>query len=136
MIVGVGVDLVTVSRIRKALEDAHTGKRFLDRVFTSEESRYCESRKRGYESYAARFAAKEAAMKALGVGWGRYAGWREIEVIRGPGGKPSLRLTGKAEQRARKLGIESFALSLTHEPPLAMAQVIAEGWKKEGAGES
>jgi holo-[acyl-carrier protein] synthase len=126
MIFGIGVDLAEVDRIRDALERAETGARFRDRIFTRGEQAYCERRKRKYESYAARFAAKEATMKALGSGWGRNVGWTEIEVVREPGGRPEIRLHGKTAAFASKLGIRRFALALTHTAETAMAEVIAE----------
>ena len=125
MIFGIGVDLAEVDRIRDALERA-TGPRFRDRIFTPGEQAYCERRKRKYESYAARFAAKEATMKALGTGWGRNVGWTEIEVYRPSGGRPEIRLHGKTAAFATSLGIRRFALALTHTAETAMAEVIAE----------
>lgn len=126
MIFGIGVDLAEVDRIRDALERADTGERFRVRVFTPGEQAYCERRARKYESYAARFAAKEATMKALGRGWGRDVGWTEIEVVRAPGARPEIRLHGKTAALARRLGIRRFALALTHTAETAMAEVIAE----------
>lgn len=124
---GTGVDLAEVARVRAAVEHPRTGARFLDRVFTAGERRYAESRGRGsFESLAARFAAKEATMKALGVGWGARASWREIEVVRAPGGRPELVLTGKAAATAAELGIARLHLALTHTAELALAQVVAE----------
>ncbi len=125
MIFGIGVDLAEVDRIRDALERP-TGPRFRDRIFTSGEQAYCERRKRKYESYAARFAAKEATMKALGSGWGRNVGWTEIEVYRPSGGRPEIRLHGKTAAFATSLGIRRLALALTHTAETAMAEVIAE----------
>ena len=126
MIFGIGVDLAEVDRIRKALERPDTGGRFRDRIFTPGEQTYCERRKGKYESYAARFAAKEATMKALGSGWGRDVGWTEIEVYRASGGRPEIRLHGKTAAFAERLGIRRFALALTHTSETAMAEVIAE----------
>lgn len=126
MIYGIGIDLAEVDRIRDAMERPATGDRFRDRVFTAGEQAYCERRRRKYESYAARFAAKEATMKALGHGWGRDVGWTEIEVAREPGGRPEIRLHGKTADLARKLGIRRFALALTHTAETAMAEVVAE----------
>jgi holo-[acyl-carrier protein] synthase len=131
MIIGIGIDLVSIARIRRAVEDPQTGQRFLARVFTEEEIRYCESRHNRHESYAARFAAKEATMKALGVGWGRYAGWTEIEVVRKRRERPTVRLTGKAMEKAQELGVARLSLSLTHEAPLAAAEVVAESVEKD-----
>ena len=85
MVLSIGVDLVEVERIQKALEDSRIGMRFRDRVFTAKEIQYCEKKRRGrYESYAGRFAAKEAVMKALGNGWGSKVCWLDIEVARAP----------------------------------------------------
>lgn len=128
MIISTGVDLAEVGRIRKALEDPRTGARFRDRVFTSDEIAYCESKRRGkYESYAGRFAAKEAVMKALGRGWGRQVCWLDIEVARAPSGKPEILLHGKTARRADALGIRHWTVSITHTTALGMAYVIALG---------
>ncbi len=127
-IVGTGIDLIEVARIQRALERAPTGPRFRQRIFTEREVAYCESRGRArYQSYAARFAAKEAAMKALGRGWSRDLGWREIEVVRQRGRAPRLELSGKAAHFARRRNISRLHLSLTHTAAQAIAQVIAEG---------
>ena len=126
MIVGIGVDLAEVDRIRDALERSSTGARFRDRVYTAGEQAYCERRRRKYESYAARFAAKEAVMKALGRGWSREVGWTEIEVVRERGGRPTIRLHGNAAAYAKRLGVRTIALALTHTAQTAMAQAIAE----------
>jgi len=126
LIVGIGVDLAVVDRIRDALERPATGERFRDRVYTPGEQAYCERRRRKYESYAARFAAKEAVMKALGRGWSREIGWTEIEVVRERGGRPTIRLHGKTAAYATRLGVRTLALALTHTAQTAMAHVIAE----------
>jgi holo-[acyl-carrier protein] synthase len=127
-IVGTGVDLAEVARIRAAIECPRTGPRFLARVFTPREQAYADGRGRGrFESYAARFAAKEATMKALGVGWGGRAGWLDIEVARAPGERPVLTLTGNAAATAAAIGIVRLHLALTHTADVALAQVIAEG---------
>ncbi len=124
---GTGVDLAEVRRVRAAIENPRTGTRFVARVFTAGERRYAESRGRArYESFAARFAAKEATMKALGVGWGARASWLEIEVVRPASGRPELVLTGKAAATAAELGIARLHLALTHTAELALAQVVAE----------
>src|SRR3972149_1036227 len=105
MIISVGVDLAEVERIRKALEDPRIGKRFRERVFTPKEIQYCERKRRGrYESYAGRFAAKEAVMKALGRGWGAKVAWLDIEVARAPSGKPEIILHDKTAPRAGWVG--------------------------------
>ena len=126
MIFGIGVDLAEVDRIQATMERSDIGARFRDRIFTLGEQAYCERRKKKYESYAARFAAKEATMKALGSGWGRNVGWTEIEVTREPGGRPEIRLHGKTAAFATRLGIRRFALALTHTAETAMAEVVAE----------
>jgi len=125
MIVGTGIDIAEVPRIREVIE--RHGQRFLQRVFTEGEIQYCESKANRVERYAARFAAKEAGMKALGTGWNHGVRWRDIEVARKPGGRPTLLLHGKAAEFAAKLGATNIALSLTHTADQAMAQVILEG---------
>jgi len=124
MIVGTGIDIAEVPRIREAIE--RHGQRFLNRIFTEGEIQYCESKANRVERYAARFAAKEAGMKAIGTGWNHGVRWRDIEVARKPGGRPSLVLHGKAAEFAAKLGATNIALSLTHTAEQAMAQVILE----------
>ncbi len=124
MIVGTGIDIAEVPRIREAIE--RHGQRFLNRIFTEGEIQYCESKANRVERYAARFAAKEAGMKAIGTGWNHGVRWRDIEVARKPGGRPSLVLHGKAAEFAAKLGTTNIALSLTHTAEQAMAQVILE----------
>jgi holo-[acyl-carrier protein] synthase len=124
MIVGTGIDIAEVPRIRETI--ARHGERFLTRVFTEGEIQYCESKANRVERYAARFAAKEAGMKAIGTGWNHGVRWRDIEVSRQPGGRPTLLLHGKAAEFAAQLGARNIALSLTHTAQQAMAQVILE----------
>jgi len=124
MIVGTGIDIAEVGRIRETIK--RHGERFLKRVFTEGEIQYCESKANRVERYAARFAAKEAGMKAIGTGWNNGVRWRDIEVARKPGGRPTLVLHGKAAEFAAKLGTTNIALSLTHTAEQAMAQVILE----------
>jgi holo-[acyl-carrier protein] synthase len=127
MIVSVGVDLIEVERIQRALEDPQIGKRFRNRVFTEREILYCEKKQRGrYESYAARFAAKEAVMKALGRGWGSKVTWIEIEVARAQSGKPDIVLHGTTALFAERLGIRRWVLSLTHTRRHGLAYVVAQ----------
>lgn len=126
MIAGIGVDVCEVDRMRRALEAPHGG-RFRTRVFTAAEQAYCEGRRRGrFESYAARFAAKESVMKVLGTGWGGGVAWRDIEVTRAPGGLPGLRLHGQAAAIARRLGMTRWLVSVTHTRTSAIAWVVAE----------
>ena len=124
MIVGTGVDLAEVDRIKAAAE--RYGRRFLERVFTDAEIAYVERKANRYERYAARFAAKEAGMKAIGTGWRHGVRWRDFEVANLPSGKPTLRLYGRAAEFAARLGAKSVALSLTHTAQLGMAHVILE----------
>jgi holo-[acyl-carrier protein] synthase len=126
MIVGTGIDIAEVPRIREAI--ARHGQRFLKRIFTDGEIQYCDSKANRVERYAARFAAKEAGMKAIGTGWNHGVRWRDIEVARQPGGRPTLVLHGKAAEFAAQLGANNIALSLTHTAHQAIAQVILESW--------
>lgn len=125
MIIGTGIDVCEVPRIGDSIE--RWGERFLRRVFTENEIRYCQSKKNSVERFAARFAAKEAAMKALGTGVALGVVWTNIEVGHAPGGRPILRLLGKTAEIARKLGVKRMSLSLTHTESTAMAVVIFEG---------
>ena len=125
MILGTGVDIAEVPRIRESIE--RFGERFLRRIYTQGEIQYCESRARRFESYAARFAAKEAGMKALGTGWNHGVRWRDIEVVRPRGQRPTIQFHGQAAAIAEKLGARNIALSLTHTSEEALAHVILEG---------
>ena len=125
MIVGLGVDIAEVDRVRAAIE--RRGEAFLRRVFTPAEIAYCEHHRDRFERYAGRFAAKEAAMKALGTGWRRGIRWLDIEVLRLPSGKPALQLRGRAKEFAERLEVKNISLSITHSGNTALAQVIFEG---------
>jgi holo-[acyl-carrier protein] synthase len=125
MILGLGVDIAEVPRVREAIE--HHGERFLNRVFTPLEIAYCRRHKNCDERFAARFAAKEAAMKALGTGWRRGVTWRDIEVSNATGGKPQLKLSGKAQEIYIAKRGENLVISLTHTAEYAMAQVMGQG---------
>jgi holo-[acyl-carrier protein] synthase len=124
MIVGTGIDIAEVPRIRRAIE--RFGDRFLHRIFTAGEMRYCDSKANRMERYAARFAAKEAAMKALGTGWNHGVRWRDCEVTRIPGGRPTIVFHGVAAEFAARLGVKNAALSISHTAEQAIAQVILE----------
>src|ERR1019366_3515103 len=124
MIVGTGVDLAEVPRIRAAIE--RHGRRFIERIYTPAEIAYVERKANRYERFAARFAAKEAGMKAIGTGWRRGVRWQDFEVANLPSGKPTLRLHGVAARVADKLGVRNVSLSLTHTAGLGMAHVILE----------
>ena len=124
MIVATGVDIVDIARIEGVF--ARRGSRFRDRVFTDAEIAYCESRGSKFASYAARFAAKEAMMKALGTGWSNGIAWRDVEILRDEKGAPSIKLSGRALEYFNRLGARKVHISLTHSRDLAMAQVVLE----------
>jgi holo-[acyl-carrier protein] synthase len=124
MIVGTGIDIAEVPRIRQSI--ARFGDRFLRRIYTAGEIRYCDSKANRVERYAARFAAKEAAMKALGTGWSHGVRWRDCEVVRMPGGRPTIAFHGRASEVAAGLGVKNAALSISHTSEQAIAQVILE----------
>jgi holo-[acyl-carrier protein] synthase len=124
MIVGSGIDIAEIGRIRRSVE--RYGERFLDRVYTAAEQAYCLRKRNAAESLAARFAAKEAGAKALGTGISFGVNWLEIEVVRESSGRPTLRFHGRALEIASRLGVAHAALSLTHTGELAMASVLLE----------
>jgi holo-[acyl-carrier protein] synthase len=125
VIVGLGLDIAEVDRIAGVIR--RHGEPILKRLYTAREIAYCESHHNKFERYAARFAAKEATMKALGTGWTRGVRWRDIEVVNARGGKPTLALEGVAREIAQRLGVKHISLSITHSQNIAMAQVIFEG---------
>lgn len=127
MVIGIGIDLVEVRRIKALLQTKPNG---LKRLFTSAEIRYCRAKKKNSsESFAARFAAKEAFLKAIGTGWGAKSSpkWQEIEVINAAHQYSTLRLSGKARLICQKLKVKKIHLSLTHTKQYALAVVILEG---------
>ncbi len=124
MIVGTGIDIAEIPRIARAIE--RFGDRFLNRIYTPVERRYCDSKANRAERYAGRFAAKEAAMKALGTGWNHGVRWRDCEVERLPGKRPTITFHGRAAEFAAKLGVKNAALSISHTKEQAIAQVILE----------
>jgi len=125
MIVGTGVDIVETSRIQRVFE--RHGERFARRLFTAGEIAYCEKFKNKAERYAARFAAKEAAFKALGTGWREGIRWVDVEVTHQPSGKPELVLSGRAQELAQTLGVAQSAVSISHADNYAVALVIFTG---------
>ena len=125
MIIGTGIDLAEVPRIRASIE--RYGDRFVERVYTALERAYVERKANKFERYAARFAAKEAGMKALGTGWRRGVRWHDFEVANLPSGRPTLRLHGAAKEIADSIGVKNISLSLTHTADNGMAFVIFEG---------
>ena len=124
MILGTGVDLAEVARIRASIE--RYGDRFIKRVFTEKEAAYAERKANKYERYAARFAAKEAGMKALGTGWSGGIKWKDLEVANLPSGRPTLVLHGVARAVADGLSVNTIHLSLTHTSEQALAWVLLE----------
>jgi holo-[acyl-carrier protein] synthase len=125
MILGAGVDLAEVARIREAI--GRYGDRFIRRIYTDGEIAYVERKANRFERYAGRFAAKEAGMKAIGTGWKRGVRWQDFEVSNLPSGRPTLRLHGEAARIAESMGVKTISLSITHTAELGMAQVILEG---------
>jgi len=124
MIVGLGVDITSVDRIEAAI--GRRGIAFLQRVFTASEIAYCKRHRNCSERFAGRFAAKEAAMKALGTGWTQGVRWVDIEIVREPSGKPTLKLSGACHEIAARLGVKNISVTITHDGNTALAQVILE----------
>jgi len=125
VLLGTGIDLAEVDRIQASIE--RFGERFLRRIYTSAEIAYVERKANRYQRYAARFAAKEAGMKAIGTGWRRGVTWRDFEVINLPSGQPTLRFHGRAAEIAAELGVRVVSLSLTHTAATGAAFVVLEG---------
>ena len=124
MNIGIGIDVIQNDRIADSLK--RFGDRFLGRIYTEAEAEYCNACARPEIHFAARFAAKEAAFKALGTGWAGGVRWRDVEVRRLPSGKPELLLHGVALERASALGATRFYVSLTHDHTISAAVVILE----------
>jgi len=124
MITGIGIDVVQNDRIRDSIQ--RFGDRFLNRIYTQGEIDYCEKCSQPEIHYAARFAAKEAAFKAIGTGWAAGVKWKDVEIERLPSGKPELHLYGEALARATSLGASRFHVSLTHDQLVSCAVVILE----------
>ncbi len=126
MVIGIGTDVIEIARIARSIE--RFGEAFLRRVYTAEEVAYCRGKRKGaMESFAARFAAKEAGAKALGTGISRGVSWTEFAVGREAGGRPVLRFSGRAGELAGGLGVGRVSLSLTHGREVALAVVVLEG---------
>jgi holo-[acyl-carrier protein] synthase len=124
MITGIGIDVVQNDRIRQSIE--RFGDRFLQRIYTEAEIEYCKKSGQPEIHYAARFAAKEAAFKALGTGWAAGVKWTDVEVQRLPSGKPELHLHGEALVHATAAGAKRFHVSLTHDQLVSCAVVVLE----------
>jgi holo-[acyl-carrier protein] synthase len=124
MLLGLGTDLIETRRVEQSID--RFGDRFLERIFSPREIAYCKRKKNAAESFAARFAAKEAGAKALGTGISRGVTWKDFEVKRETSGRPSLHLSGRAAELAVAIGVKRIQLSLTHSRDLAMAVVVVE----------
>ncbi len=124
MILGIGTDLAEVERIGRSV--GQFGNRFLTRIYTAGERAYVSKKANANERLAARFAAKEAGMKAIGTGWSRGVGWQNFEVVNERSGRPTLRLSGNALKIADAMGVRRVSISLTHTAQIAFAVVILE----------
>ncbi|MCZ6836616.1 MAG: holo-ACP synthase [Planctomycetota bacterium] len=132
-IIGNGIDLVDVKRIRDMVE--RHGQRFLDRCFTKVEQAYCDDApRRRFEHYAARFAAKEAALKVLGTGLRDGIAWTDLEIVREPSGKPKLVVSGRCAEIATEQGIDHWMISLSHTETLATAMALGIATPSSGCG--
>ena len=125
MIIGIGIDIVVIPRIKTANE--RWGRRFLDRIFTENELTYCLNHKFPHNHFAGRFASKEAVMKAFGTGLSRGITWKDVEVVRNSDGKPEIVLHGKLRQFADSKSVKKIHISIAHDGGNAIAQVVLEG---------
>ena len=126
-----GIDMVECSRLREMI-DRH-GQKFLDRIFTKAEQKYCRGKKRAIEHLAGRFAAKEAVLKVLGTGWRNGITWTDVEVRNSPSGQPSVHLSGRCRTIADELGLASVLISISHIGTHAIASAIGSGEPTGGA---
>ena len=126
MILGTGIDIVKNSRIKNLIEKY--GERFLNKVYTEAEISYCQQKINSAPSFAARFAAKEAVLKALGTGM-RKNSWQDIEILNNELGKPEVNLSAETEKRAEELEVSAIFLSMSHEKEYSIAQIVMEGAK-------
>jgi len=124
MILGIGTDIIAVDRIARVIQK---NPRFIEKVFSQREQLYCKSKANPAQSYAARFAAKEAVMKALGTGWDNGISWIEIEVLNDAKGKPDIVISNKTKALVESKGVRRIQISLSHEQQYAIAFVILEG---------
>ncbi len=122
-IIAHGIDLVDFPRIEKMIE--RHGERFVDRVFTAAEQAYARRRKNSAETYAGRFAAKEAILKLIGTGWRGKIAWTDIEVINNPAGRPEVTLSGDVKEIAERMNIKHVSISITHTASFAIASAVA-----------
>jgi len=124
MVLAIGIDIVEVSRIESAIE--RLGRRFVERIFTEAEARYCDGRPSPAVHFAGRFAAKESAMKALGTGWGEGVAWRDVEILASDTGSPRIVFHATALDRFHALGATCALVSISHTSTTAIAQVVIE----------
>ncbi len=124
MIFGIGIDLIEVDRLRRSVEKF--GDKFLNRIFTDNEIKYCQTKSNSYQHYAVRFAAKEALLKAIGTGLRAGITWHQIEIINDTQGKPSIITYGECHKILQKLDIKNIELSLSHTKHHGVAVVILE----------
>ena len=122
MVAGIGIDIIEIHRVERLLE-RHRDR--LDRLFTPTEIEYCTSRRKPGQSFAARFAVKEAVLKAIGIGWRGNVAWTDVETVLDPLGAPSVVLRGEALTLARQRGIGEFKVSISHSRENAVAFVVA-----------
>lgn len=125
MIIGIGTDIVSIQRIEKAVE--RFGERFINKVFTDEEAIVCKGKKDQASHLAARFAAKEAVLKALGTGISNGIGFRDVEVARAQGKRPEIILHGRGKEMAETLGVKDIHISISHDGGIAAAFAVVEG---------
>ena len=124
-VIGIGTDITECLRIARMIE--RHGELFINRVYTPEEIRYCQSRKQATQHFTGRWAAKEAVLKALGTGWARGITWRDVEVRNEPGGKPLVAIRGGAREVAEQLGITEVLITISHCRTHATAYALAIG---------
>jgi holo-[acyl-carrier protein] synthase len=124
VILGIGVDIVEIEKLRLAM--IRRGERLRDRAFTRAEIDYCERRANKFQHYSARFAAKEAVFKAIGTGWRDGVSWQDAEVSNQMNGKPALLLSGRSLELANLMGTRKYWISLSHTDQYAVAQVVLE----------
>ncbi len=127
MIIGIGCDIIDVERIQRAIEKNSS---FCEKLFTPSEIAYCSQKANFFQSFAVRFAAKEAVMKALGTGWNEKVSWLDIEIVNSETGSPAIKLSGGAKKLAKELEVNNICLSLAHEKGYALAFVILESNRK------
>jgi holo-[acyl-carrier protein] synthase len=134
-VIGIGIDTIEIARIREAMT-GRSGQRFEKRVFTDEEIAYCRSRSDPFPHFAARFAAKEAGMKALGTGWTAEVFWKGIEILRNEKGRPGIRFNDKTAVFAAEMGVAGSHVSLSHDRERAVAVAVLTGRVQDSSNNS